>query len=108
MRLEPELACLAAMRSPETGIIDSHHFMLALRGDLEDHGGVLAFNTSIERLVKTEGGWEVSFGGSDPGVITVDAVINSAGLGAQTLARATEGYPPERIPRLVLAKGKLR
>ena len=29
-RLEPELACLAAMRSPETGIIDSHRFMLAL------------------------------------------------------------------------------
>ena len=35
----------------------------------------------------------------------VDAVINCAGLGAQALARATEGYPAERVPRLVLAKG---
>src|SRR5262249_26063978 len=33
-RLEPALACVAAMHSPETGIIDSHRFMLALRGDL--------------------------------------------------------------------------
>src|SRR5262249_19698254 len=35
-RLEPALACVAAMHSPETGIIDSHRFMLALRGDLAD------------------------------------------------------------------------
>ena len=49
-RLEPELACVAAMRSPETGIIDSHGYMLALRGDLEDHGGMVAFDSPIERL----------------------------------------------------------
>ena len=32
-------------------------------------------------------------------------MVNSAGLGAQALARVTEGYPAERIPRLVMAKG---
>ena len=32
-------------------------------------------------------------------------MVNSAGLGAQALARAIEGYPAERMPRLVLAKG---
>jgi L-2-hydroxyglutarate oxidase LhgO len=104
-RLEPQLACVAAMISPETGIIDSHRFMLALRGDLEDHGGVVAFNTPIERLVPASGGWEAYFGGSDPQSILVDAVVNCAGLGAQRLARATQNYPPERVPRLVLAKG---
>ena len=31
--------------------------------------------------------------------------MNSAGHGAQRLARATEGFPAERVPRLVLAKG---
>ena len=30
--LEPELACVGALHSPETGIIDSHRFMLALHG----------------------------------------------------------------------------
>jgi L-2-hydroxyglutarate oxidase LhgO len=34
-RREPALACAAALRSPETGIIDSHSFMTALRGDEE-------------------------------------------------------------------------
>ena len=32
-------------------------------------------------------------------------MVNCAGLGAQGLARATEDYPAERVPRLVLAKG---
>jgi L-2-hydroxyglutarate oxidase LhgO len=105
MRMEPALACVAAFHSPETGIIDSHRYMLALQGDMEDAGGVLALNTPVERLALTPGGWEVRFGGAEPGSLLVDAVVNSAGHGAQKIARATEGYPPHRVPRLVLAKG---
>ena len=105
MRAEPSLACVAAFNSPETGILDSHRYMLALQGDMEDAGGVLALNTPVERLVRTAAGWEVFYGGRDSGSLTVDAVVNSAGHGAQKMARATEGYPLERTPRLVLAKG---
>jgi L-2-hydroxyglutarate oxidase LhgO len=104
-RLEPALACTLAMNSPETGIVDSHRYMLALQGDLDDHGGVVAFNTRIDRLVKVPAGWEAWFGGADPQSITVDAVVNSAGLGAQKLGLATEGYPKERVPPLFLGKG---
>jgi len=104
-RIEPEAFCFAAMLSPETGIIDSHSYMRALRGDLEDRGGMVALNTRIERIVRAQDGWRIHFGGSDPQSITVDAVINCAGLGAQQLARATEAYPPERVPRLAYAKG---
>jgi L-2-hydroxyglutarate oxidase LhgO len=104
--LEPALACVAAMHSPETGIIDSHHFMLALRGDLEDRGGMVAFASLIERLKPAPGGgWDAALAGSEPQWLGFDAVVNCAGLGAQRLARATEGYPAERVPRLVLAKG---
>jgi len=105
IRMEPALSCVAAFHSPETGIIDSHRYMLALQGDIEDAGGVLALNTPVERLTPTPAGWEVRFGGAEPGSLAVDAVVNSAGHGAQTLARATAGYAAERVPRLVLAKG---
>jgi len=118
-RLEPALACAGALRSPETGIIDSHSFMTALRGDLEDHGGSIAFNTRIERLVPGKPGWKAGFGdaplgheplghaplGHEPQWAHFDAVVNAAGLGAQRLGAATEGYPAERVPRLRLAKG---
>ncbi len=103
--LEAELSCVAALHSPESGIIDGHGFMLALRGDLEDAGAMIAFDTPVERLARAGSGWEVRFGGADPGILTVDAVVNAAGLRAQALARATEGYPVARVPRLVLAKG---
>src|SRR5215475_11307126 len=104
-RLEPALTCVAAMHSPETGIIDSHRYMLALRGDLEDRGGMIAFSSPIERLRPARGGWQAAVDGSEPQWLSFDAVVNCAGLGAQRLARTTEGYPSERVPRLVLAKG---
>jgi L-2-hydroxyglutarate oxidase LhgO len=103
--MEPQLNCVAALHSPATGIVDSHAFMRALQGDLEDRGGMIAFGTRVERLVHTQAGWIVHFTGSDSGKLAVDAVVNAAGLGAQALARQTEGYPAERVPRLVLARG---
>jgi len=103
--MEPALSCLAALHSPETGIIDSHRYMLALLGDIQDAGGVLALRTPVERFARSRAGWEVHFGGSEPGLVAVDAVVNAAGHGAQKLARASEGYPPQRVPRLVLVKG---
>lgn len=103
--MEPALDCVAALHSPETGIIDSHTFMRALQGDLEDRGGMIAFGTRIERLNHTQAGWLVRYSGSDTGELAVDAVINSAGLGAQALARHTEDYPAARVPRLVMARG---
>jgi L-2-hydroxyglutarate oxidase LhgO len=103
--MEPELHCVAAFHSAETGIIDSHRFMLALEGDLEDRGGAIAFNTPIECIARDGSGWRVAFGGPEPGALSVDAVVNSAGHGAQRVARATDGYPADRVPKLVLAKG---
>jgi len=37
--LEPELACVAALLSPSTGIVDSHGLMLAYQGDAQARGG---------------------------------------------------------------------
>jgi len=103
--LEAELACIGALSSPESGIIDSHAYMRALWGDLEDRGGRIAFATPVERMSFTAGHWCVEFGGHDAGTARFDAVVNSAGLGAQALARRIERYPAQEIPPLVLAKG---
>lgn len=103
--MEPELACVGALLSPETGIIDAHAYMLALRGDLEDAGGMIAFNTPVTGAVRRDDQWQVSFGGSEAGDMMFDAMVNCAGLGAQKVARAMPDYPSQRVPRLVLAKG---
>jgi len=103
--LEPELVCAAALHSPETGIIDTHTYMLALRGDLEDRGGMIAFNTPVEGIARRSGQWIARFGGAEAGEAGFEAVVNAAGLGAQAIARAMADYPQVRVPRLVLAKG---
>jgi L-2-hydroxyglutarate oxidase LhgO len=103
--MEPALNCVAALHSRETGIIDTHSFMRGMHGDLEDRGGAIAFNTKVERLIHTQAGWVVRFSGIESGELVVDAVVNSAGLGAQALARRTDEYPEQRVPRLVLARG---
>ncbi len=103
--LEPELACVAALLSPSTGIIDGHGFMLALQGDLEAHHGAIAFDTPVVGIEPMPRGFRVAFGGSEPGQFEVDAVINCAGLAAQNVARSIAGYPPSLIPKQVLAKG---
>jgi L-2-hydroxyglutarate oxidase LhgO len=103
--MEVELYCIGALLSPETGIIDSHAYMRALWGELEDRGGMIAFETPVERMNFKAGQWHVQFGGRDAGTAPFDAVVNSAGLGAQDLARRVDGYPAEKVPRLVLGKG---
>lgn len=103
--LEPELVCSSALLSPETGIIDGHAYMLALRGGLEDAGGVIAFNTPVTGATRQSGQWAVQFGGSDGGTFEFDGIVNCAGLRAQSVARSIADYPEARIPRLVLAKG---
>lgn len=103
-RLEPALACTAAVLSPQTGTLDSHAFMLALQGDLEDRGGMIAFGTAISRIGRAREGWQVTFGsGEEP--LTVDTVVNSAGLQARAVAASIEDYPADLLPRLVMAKG---
>lgn len=104
-RLEPELACEGALLSPRTGIVDSHGLMLALLGEIEDRGGALALRTPIERLRRSGAGWIAEFGGAAPGEMPCHLVVNAGGLGAQALAEETEGFPAERVPRLVLARG---
>jgi L-2-hydroxyglutarate oxidase LhgO len=103
--MEPELSCIGALHSPETGIIDGHAYMLAMRGDLEDAGGAIAFNTPVTSASRKGGRWAVTFSGSDGGIFEFDAIVNCAGLNAQAVARTIADYPASRVPRLVLAKG---
>jgi L-2-hydroxyglutarate oxidase LhgO len=103
--LEPALVAERALLSPSTGIIDSHAFMLALRGDAEAHGAMIAFETPVLNGRVAERGLIIETGGPAPMRIAAGIVVNAAGLGAQAIARSITGMPAERIPLLHLAKG---
>ncbi|MEO5641517.1 MAG: NAD(P)/FAD-dependent oxidoreductase [Sphingomicrobium sp.] len=101
----PELACVAALASPSTGIVDSHQLMLSLLGDAQEAGAMLALDTSVAAATITrEGEFIVHFdGASRP--IRARRLINSAGLGASALAARIDGLDPAHIPETILAKG---
>jgi L-2-hydroxyglutarate oxidase LhgO len=103
--LEPALNCDAALLSPSTGIIDSHAFMLALRGDAEEAGAVCAFHAPLLRATADAGRIEIEVGGAAPINLECQLLINAAGLGAPTVARGISGMPIELIPPAYLAKG---
>ena len=102
----PALECVEALFSPSTGIVDSHQLMLALLGDAERDGAVCALKSPVESIDVLRGGrFVVRTGGDAPTEIEAACVINSAGLGAQALARRTRGLDPRWVPPLYLARG---
>ena len=104
--LEPALNCDAALLSPSTGIIDSHAYMLALRGDAEAAGAVSALSTRrLLRAKAIEGRIELDAGGDAPMTLECSLLVNAAGLAASAVARSIDGMPIELIPRAYLAKG---
>ena len=106
MFMEPGLQALAAVLSPESGVFDSHGYMLALRGEIEDRGGVVVEATPFESAAPLPGGgWRVSAGGEAPTDMTARRLVTAPGLSAQKVAAGIEGYPRERIPALHYGKG---
>ena len=103
--LEPELACVAALLSPSSGILDSHGFMVALRGDAEAAGAMFAFRSPVAGGQATDDGVLLDVGGDEPMTLQARLVINAAGLHAPAFASAIAGMPREFVPRAYYAKG---
>jgi len=103
--LEPAVRCAGALLSPSTGVIDPHEYMLALQGDAEGYGAVIALGTPCVRASVRGDGLRVEAGGADAMTLDCDTLVNCAGLGAQALAGSIEGLAGETIPPLHPAKG---
>jgi L-2-hydroxyglutarate oxidase LhgO len=103
--LEPALRCVAALHSPSTGIVDSHGVMLALQGDAEDRGAVLALHSPFEGAVVTRDGFDVWVGGAQPMRLTTRMLVNAAGLHASTVARHIVGLEARHVPATRWCRG---
>ncbi len=107
--MEPHLHCTAALHSPSTGIVDSHGLMLALQGDLENAGGMVALGTQVvsAQLSKHSAHTIRTQSAMDGEVTELQAhtLINAASLHACQLARSFDGLGSQHIPREYFAKG---
>ena len=101
--MEPALSCVAALHSPSTGIVDSHGLMLALQGDLEHAGGMVALHSPLDRAQVAGDGIVLHAAGDT--VLKARRVVNAAGVHAPTLARRFDGLDARNIPGEFYAKG---
>ena len=110
--LEPQLHCTAALLSPTTGIVDSHALMLALQGDLENAGGIIALGTEVISMKIQErnnaAGHIIHAQAATENIaieLSTKTIINATSLHACALARRIDGLGAEHIPKEYFAKG---
>ena len=104
--LEPALNAVGGFFSPSTGIIDSHGLMLALLGDAQSAGAVLALNSWVIGGCPASGRITLTVKSGDEIVnLSARTVINAASLDASAVAR-TIGVPDSAIPRLWYVRGR--
>ncbi len=104
-KLEPELDCALALWSPSTGIIDSSALMLSLLGDAEHHNASLVCQSPVVSGQITTDRFELTVGTEQPFEVACKTLINSAGLGAQTVAHSLQGLDSKHVPPSFYAKG---
>ena len=106
MRMEPGLKAVAALLSPESGLFDSHGYMLALEGEIEARGGAVVTGTPFEGASPLAGGgFTIRAGGEAPTTLTARLLVTAPGLSAQGVAGEIDGFPKDRIPARHLGKG---
>lgn len=103
--LEPQARAVMGLYSPQTGIFDTHGYMLALQGEIEALGGAIALDAPLARAEPLAKGFRLTTGGGDPAGLTVKRLVVAAGLGAQDAAATIKGYPAQAIPKLHYGKG---
>ncbi|MCG2586648.1 NAD(P)/FAD-dependent oxidoreductase [Massilia sp. TS11] len=100
--LEPALACVGALLSPSTGILDTHAYMLSLQGDAERAGASFVFHSPVRGGAITGDGIEIAVDGAR---YLARSVVNSAGLSAPAVAASLAGLAPAFQPQAYYAKG---
>ncbi len=106
LALEPDLRCEAALHSPQSGVFDSHGYMLALEGEIEAAGGAVVLSTPFEAATPLDGGgFSVRAGGAEPTALTCRYLVTAPGLSAQGVAAQIEGFPQGQIPEVHFGKG---
>jgi L-2-hydroxyglutarate oxidase LhgO len=86
-KLEPDVQAVAALLSPNTGVIDSYYLLRSFYGRAKENGVDFIFNTAVVGIAGSLGSYRVSIKDSE-GVSIVSAlvVINAAGLFSDRVA----------------------
>jgi L-2-hydroxyglutarate oxidase LhgO len=85
---EPDLRAVAALESPESGIVDGHALCLSLAAEAEVHGALLVLHSDVLAIERATGGFAVETVAADGERSRIHSagVVNAAGLAADAIA----------------------
>lgn len=98
-KLEPHARGVAALHSPETGIIDYRHVSGAFADDFRESGGQISSSTALHGIRTLSEGMELQ---TSSGATRVQHIINCAGLYADVVANMTS---PDNQIRIIPFRG---
>lgn len=101
----PQLNAVAALDSPDSGIVDVAALVMALHGDIERSGveNRVVFETQAAQIEPLGKVFRVTTTAGDS--LVARLVINAAGLGAVALAQGIVGLAPAHVPKLFYGAG---
>ena len=106
--MEPELNAHAAILSPESGLFDSHGYMLALQGEIEDAGGSVVTSAPFEGAEPMPGGgFSVRVGGEGAMTVTSRLLVTAPGPVGASRRGAHRGLSGPRHPGRSFRQGRL-
>ena len=106
---ERNVRCVAALWSPESGIMDARGYMASLERDVLERGGEIRYNAKVVRGTLGKDGTRTHMVVEDAVeqttyTLRADYVVNAAGLHARAVSLAF-GIDPAEVPRIRFAKG---
>ncbi|ETN12770.1 hypothetical protein PPTG_08826 [Phytophthora nicotianae INRA-310] len=103
--IEPLVDCDEAVLSPSTGIVDSHGLMMALQGDAESHGAMVARATAVQGGrydIKSKTFVIQAMQDSEQQEVECDYFVNATGMFAPNLLDKIVAPGVERLQALRL------
>ena len=85
---EPQVRAVAALDSPDTGIVDAHALCLSYLAEAEAHGAMLVLHTTVEAIEPQGGDYRVvtTDAAGERSEITCAGLVNAAGLASDRVA----------------------
>jgi len=106
-RREPDTRAVAALHSPETGIVDAHALSMSFAAEAEEHGAVIVLCSEVRSIEYRGGFYRVEATGADGETSRIGcaAVVNAAGLASDRIAELAGFDVDARGYRIHYCKG---